>query len=285
MNTTLPSDRDLPPHAHARIRGRLELAVTERRRRPWLAPALSGLAALVLVAYFAWPGQHGARQPAGPTSPSSTESPAPTVPGVSPERRAQIEKACGEKVKDVIFDAGDSVLYQLIKDAAGEGALLYTADGRVTTCRPDDLDQPGSVYGASAGPLDYLPGPVSLDVTHDTTDGGDVVGGKYRGHPGVESYAGRATSDVARVTVTTSGATHQAVVVNGTFYVRILHPSDWQHPDPQPTVVVRAYDADGTLLAAVDMENGHAACMRLPDGQVKPEGSDPATCVPGVWWR
>jgi hypothetical protein len=291
MNTTLPPTRDLPPKAHARIRARVELAVT-RRRRPWLAPALSGAAALVLIAFFAWPAPapHGEDPAAGPTRPPTGatatspagERPPPTVPGVSPERRAQIEDDCDEEFGDAV-PAAEPVLYQLIKDAAGESALLYTPDGQVWTCRPNDLDKPHSVYGAPARPLDWLPGPVSVDVLHDASPGGD----HHPGYPGLEAYAGRVTSDVARVTVTISGATHQAVVANGTFYLRIVHPSDWQVPDPLPSGVLRAYDKDGTLLASGDLWSFHPACVRLPNGQVEPEGEPvgSATCVYGVFWR
>jgi hypothetical protein len=274
-----------------RIRSRLELAVTERRRRPWLAPALSGMAALILIAFFAWPGPPGARPSGGPTSPppagatapsSTVERPAPTVPGVSPERRAQIEDDCDEELDDAV-PAAEPVLYQLIKDAAGESALLYTPDGQVWTCRPDDLDKPHSGYGAPAAPLDWLPGPVSVDVLHDAAPGGD----HHPGYPGLEAYAGRVTSDVARVTVTISGATHQAVVANGTFYLRIVHPSDWQVPDPLPSGVLHAYDERGTPLASGDLWSFQPACVRLPNGQVEPEGAPvgSATCVDGVFWR
>jgi hypothetical protein len=39
-----------------------------------------------------------------------------------------------------------------------------------------------------------------------------------------------------------------AVLANGTFLGRILHPSTWLIPDNLPRPVVRAYDAGGTLL-------------------------------------
>jgi hypothetical protein len=296
MNTTLPPTRDLPSKAHARIRARVELAVI-RRRRPWLAPALSGATALILIAFFAWPAPapRGDDPAAGPTrpptgatatSPPTGERPVPTLPGVSPERRAQIEQDCDEKHADVI-PADEPVLYQLIKDAAGESALLYTPDGQVWTCRPNDLDKPHSMYGSSAVPLDWLPGPVSVDVLHDFSYGGDVAGEKRPGFPGLEAYGGRVTSDVARVTVTISGATHQAVVANGTFYLRIVHPSDWKFPDPPPAGVLRAYDEHGTVLAEGDLWDFRAPCTRLPNGQVAPEGEPigSSTCVDGVFWR
>lgn len=295
MNSTLPPARDLPPHAHARIRARLELAVT-RRRRVWLAPALTGVAALILAAFFAWPAptpRHVDRIPAGPSTsrpPAATALPAPGtraephVPGVSPARQAQIEENC-----DKFLGTRDSVLYQFIKDGAGEGALLYAPSGTAVDCQLGDPGTPYNPVGGAAYPLEWLPGPVSGDQLGSASAGGDSPGNReiYRGRPGLESYAGRITSDVARVTVTVSGATHQAVLANGTYYLRIVHPRNWLIPDPPEYAVVRAYDADGALLGTVDATTYFKTCYRVPGGTLIPgeNMTDTGDCRPAVPWR
>jgi hypothetical protein len=289
VNTTLPPTRDLPPHAHARIRGRLELAVT-RRRRTWLVPALSGVVALLLIAFFAWPDPAPRdidRPPARPgvTAPPSTPTispapehrPAPDVPGVSPASRAYIEKNCA-----TMLDVRDAVLYQLVKDAAGEGALLYTRSGMAVDCQPG---KPETFYNPTASvlaALDWLPGPMSVDTNYAQA-GGD----SWLGHPGLQSYAGRVTSAVARVTYTDSGVTQRALVANGTFYLRIVRPSDWVIPADPVFGVLRAYDADGAVLATIDLSTFHPFCLRLPDGKLVPKGTAvaPEDCHDGVPWR
>lgn len=288
MNSTLPPTRDLPPRAHARIRGRVELAVT-RRRRTWLAPALTGVAALLLAAFFAWPApapQHVDRLPAGPspTTPSATvvpgERPVPHVPGVSPDRQAQIQQNCAK-----MLGTRDAVLYQLVKDAAGEGALLYAPSGTAVDCQLGDPGTPYNPTGGAAKPLDWLPGPMSFDANYASA-GGDHSRGIYQGRPGLESFAGRVTSDVARVAYTDSGGTHQAVVANGTYYLRIVHPSDWLIPDQPMSGVLRAYDAEGTVLATFDLATYHPICLRLPGGKIVPEAAANAGgCRDAVPWR
>ena len=289
MNTTLPPPRDLPPHAHARIRAELGRAVT-RRRRGWLAPALTGAAALVLAAFFAWPAapRDVDRTPSGPSSPPTSAAsptlgkrPVPRVSGVAPGRQAQIEDNCAKEL-----DVRRAVLYQLVKDGAGEGALLYSPDGTALDCQMGDPDTPYNPVGGPADPLDWLAGPVSFDAGQASA-GGDHSRGIYQGRPGLESFAGRITSDVTRVTVTVSGVAHQAIVANGTYYLRIVHPSDWLIPDPPVSAVLRAYDAHGAVLATVDLATYHPVCLRLPGGKLVPEGAatDPDACRDAVPWR
>jgi len=282
MNQTLPPTRDLPPRARARIRAHLELTVTRRRRRTWLAPALSGVAALLLIAFFAWPDPAPRdidRPPARPsvTTPTPGQRPAPDVPGVSPARKAQIEQSCA-----TMLDVRDAVLYQLVEDAAGEGALLYTRSGMAIDCQLGEPETPYNPTGASTAALDWLPGPMSFDTNYAEAGGDD-----WLGQPGLQSYSGRVTSDVARVTYTDSGLTQRAALANGTFYLRVVRPADWVVPADPLSGVLRAYDADGTVLATIDLSTYHPFCLRLPDGSLVPKGSavDPALCGDGVAWR
>jgi len=288
MNTTLPPARDLPPHAHARIRGRLELEVG-RRRRPWLLPMAAGLAVVVLAAFFAWP-QPGPRdtRPAGPPAAQVPQPAKPDVPGVSPQRRAEIEQRCS--YLDHPEKGQFTTLYRLTEDAAGGAVLLYRNDGVATLCSLDYLD--GVMVGDTA-PMDYLPGPLSWDAA-TALSGGDVPRDEDEVEPerrpgvaGVETVAGRVTPEVARVTYTsTDGATQEGKIVDGTFVVRLLRPSTWKAP-VGPNGIVRAFAADGTQLIAVSEFTRLNDCYVAPDGTVFPHGTTgkPPACKPGVRWH
>lgn len=287
MNTTLPPARDLPAHAHARIRGRLEREVARRPRSPWLLPLAAGTAVAVLVVFVvfvAWPqpGRDNSR-PAGPTAPTATTG--PDVPGVSPEQRARIEKDC----RDHGATTRKLVLYRLSDDAAGQAALLYHLDGASIDCQLSYPEKPRTSTIGDTAPLEWLPGPVSLDVS-SALSGGDTEErpAEDAGRPGVESVSGRITSEVVRVTYTsTDGATQDAVLANGTFVARLLRPTTWQAPDTGPVGIVRAFDADGVQLGAVSERTRYTVCYRTPDGKVIPRGTPgkPESCRPAVRWR
>jgi hypothetical protein len=296
MNTTLPAPRDLPPHARTRIRAKLERAVTRQPRRVWLVPALTASAAVaaILIALVVWPSDPSDdyRFPAGPTptaAPPTTDTysppistapippgarPSSAIPGVSPDRRDEIEKNCaGEAARR------SAVLYQLIEDEPLRTALLYTPDGEAIDCplgAPEPLDRIGV---GVRGPLDWLPGPVSLDL-HTATPG------EWEQTTVLQTTAGRVTSDVARVTYTIEGITKDAVVANGTYVARILHPGDWREMQ-ESNGVVRAYDAKGELLATIDERDYYSTCHRAPGGAQIPYGTtaDPSTCRDAVPWR
>ena len=296
MNPTLPTSRDLPPLARTRIRAELERVVTRRPRRVWLVPTLSAAAAagFLLVALLALPSKphDGDGPPAVPMSeappatagagspPISTapmppgERPSSAIPGVSADRRDEIQRNCA---------AADgkprAVLYRLIEDEAGRTALLYTPDGYAIECRMGVPASPYGVTGSTSMPLDWLPGPVSLDV-HSAYPGDGIAAG-------LQTAAGRITSDVARVTYTIGGRTADAVIANGTYVARILHPRDWQSPDSPEDGVVRAYDAHGELLATVYERDYYRTCYRAPGGALLPygTGADPNTCREAVPWR
>lgn len=155
--------------------------------------------------------------------------------------------------------------------------MLYTPDGEAIEC---PLGVADSLLGIGArGPLDWLPGPVSLDLS-GATPGAGV-------NAGLESAIGRVTSDVARVTYTTGEVTTDAVIDNGTYVARILHPSNWDASQARQDGVVRAYDAHGKLVGTVDQSKYYLTCHRAPGGALIPWGTtaDPSTCRDAVPWR
>jgi hypothetical protein len=268
MNTTLPAPRDLPPHRHARIRAELERAVTHRRRWAWLAPALTGAAVVILVAIFAWPSPPSSPVP---TDLAPGQQPTLALPGVSPARRTEIASQCRK-----VTGLADAQVYQRISDADGDAFLLYTPDGSIAVCR-----ERGDVYergvAGGVGPLDWLPGAVSVDTEQGYLDGGHP----YRG----QVIAGRLTSKVARVTFTDGGVTRDAAIANGTYLLRILHPIG----QGGGSGVVRAYDAHGALLATVDPVDDRPfdeTCYRLTGGKIVPKNAaNRHDCRVGVRWR
>jgi hypothetical protein len=273
MNAVLPPARDLPPHRHAQIRAELQrAATTPRRDRRRLVPVLAAaLAVLAVVALAVWlvPDRHTRlTEPAAtrttPPPPTSTRGrPEPVFPGLSTSDRHAIEQGCGASAFGAssgqnpptpgLTDTRDTVrLYNLMQDQAGRLALLY-GEHAVLNC---DLDWPSMPYNAGFGgvltPTWPPPGPIAVDTAGNQA-GGDVRGNKtiYRGLPGTEMAGGRISDQVAKVTYTQGSVTVNAALANGTFLVRMVHPSTWAIPDNYPRGMIRAYDAAGKLLAEI----------------------------------
>jgi hypothetical protein len=183
------------------------------------------------------------------------------MPGMSAEQRKAIEQGCGTSALGEpgrnpptpgVTDTRDTVrLYNLLQDQAGRFALLY-GEHAVLDCH---LDGPVMPYNAGLSNSPHLPPPTPVTVDVSGFDsGGDVPGGKaiYHGRPGSVFAAGRISAQVAKVTLTHGTDTVTASVANGTFLARILYPSTWGAPaDYLPRNVIRAYDANGTLLGTV----------------------------------
>jgi hypothetical protein len=257
MNTTLPPSRDLPPRRHAEIRDAVLSAAAPHPARRWLAPlvtAATALAAIGLVAWFVpWSGTApaGGQPVSTPAEPTDTTVPAAlAVPGVDPGEVPAIEKGCRESA----IPEAKVTLRQVITDQAGRLALLVAVDATAGTesmvvC---ELDAPPTGYNAGFGGMSPYTGVVSLDFAMASA-GGDVGGGKpeYAGRPGSVEIAGRVSPEVAKVTVSQSGDTVDAVIADGTYLARIVHPSDWPIPENHPAPVVHAYDKNGTLLGEI----------------------------------
>jgi hypothetical protein len=286
MNTTLPPPRDLPPHAHARIRARLELEIGRRHPPAWLVPLVAGLAVIVLVAVLAWPrGAAPGSRPAEPgpaVSPPPTpagERPQPGPPGVSPRQRTSIETECRGRAHD-----DDLQLYRVADDSAGRFALLYGPAGVFGCHLGSDPADPTQDSLLPVGPLDWLPGPVSVDYAFS------IVAADWPGQPpsdGLEMVAGRVTSDVARVVYTVDGRTGEDVVTNGTYLVRIRYAASARDREPTSMGTVTAYDAAGEEIATVHLARAMSICHKIPGGTVIPEETlaDHRFCDPAVPWR
>lgn len=228
MNTMPPPARDLPPARHAEIRATVVRAADRRAR--WVVPALAAAAALVTIGLVMW------FVPAGD---EETVRPAETTASRL-DREDEIARKCAQ-------DAGLTghfELRQLIGDEAGWLAAVYT-DEYVLDC---DVDS----YSANLGLLMPFTPPITLDVA-GATAGGNVRDDKpeYVGRPGWEFAIGRVAPEVTKVTVTQGEHTVNASLAEGTFAARIIHPADWRIPDGNPPPVIRAYDADGNLLATL----------------------------------
>lgn len=286
MNTTLPAPRDLPPHRHARIRAEVERAVARRSPWVWLTPALTGAVVVALIAVVGWPAGPPTTQnsvPATQTPPLPPgRRPVPVLPAIPSAMRTMTESTCGNT--DRISDA---VLYQEAADRAGWTYLLYgPSDSRLGGVVECSKDEAFVARDTLVGPLDWLPGPMSLDVNWNYLPDGT-------GRHGLEVVAGRVTSHVARVTFTEDGVTRNTAVVNRTFLLRVVHSSDqasWQGNQPFDGVV-RAYDKYGRLLATIAASaNGDrydAPCYRVPGGMLLPKGAkaDKGACQGAVPWR
>lgn len=266
MNTTLPPNRDLPPGRLAEIRTAVLTEVAGRPARRWAMPMVTAAAALVAIGLVAWfvpwgsgggvnaasPTSESAARPANETA-SATQAP-PTdnelaVEGVTQEETRAIEEGCAR-----LFLPGVTLtLRQILTDEAGRLALLHGVDQDGGEYLVDcTLDGPVMPYNpAGGGVADFTP-PVSVDSVAASA-GGDVSGGKaeYAGQHGTRVVMGRMSPEVAAVTVTSDGVTVDAVRGGDAYLARIVHPADWVIPENQPSVVVRAYDKNGTLLGQV----------------------------------
>lgn len=258
MNTTLPPNRDLPPGRHAEIRTAVLTAITEKPARRWVAPIVTAAAALVAIGVIAWfapwnSGVTAAVQPSETSAPtnetaSATEVP-PSIEGITPADEGAIEEGCAR-----LFQPGVTLtLRQVLTDDAGRLALLHGTDGTHEYLVACELDGPAMPYNPSGGGVG---GPFTPPVTVDSVGasaGGDLSGGKsvYAGQHGSQVVMGRIAPKVARVTVTIDGDTVEAVLGGDAYLARIVRPTDWVIPGNRPTVVVRAYDKNGTLLGEI----------------------------------
>jgi hypothetical protein len=271
MNTTLPPSRDLPPGRHTEIRAAVLTEVAGKPARRWLAPMVTAAAALVAIGMIAWfapwssgGGVDAASPPsettAQPTNETATATQAPpddevAIEGVTPEETSAIEQGC-----EASFQPGVTLtLRQILTDEAGRIALLHgtgsdpgAGGGTYEYLIDCTLDGPAMPYNPAGGGVGEFTPPVSID-SFGGSAGGDVSGGKaiYAGQHGTQVVMGRISTEVAKVTVTVGDKTVEAVLGGDAYLARIVHPTDWVIPENQPSVVVRAYDKNGTLLGEV----------------------------------
>jgi hypothetical protein len=120
--------------------------------------------------------------------------------------------------------------------------------------------------------------------------GGTGKTAKYPGALGNEMAVGRISGAVTKVTFTSNGETVDAVIANQTYVARIVHSATWRIPEGLPTSVVRAYDANGTLIGTVNDPAVPAKCYHTPDGEVVQHQilrpiENPTACTPAQPWR
>ncbi|MEU4441702.1 hypothetical protein AB0K14_29455 [Actinosynnema sp. NPDC050801] len=292
MNTTLPPARDLPPHRRAQLRARLEQEVTGGRRAVRFAPlVVAGLAAaavVVLVAVVApWRQTSGDAAVGDPVVVTTTTSASPAwqgpvIPGLSPQRVAEVEQGC----LDSTLRQGKATLYQYLTDEVGAFALLYTASEQLS-CTVDGPTTPYNASSALVWDSGWLPGALALDGLASAA-GGDGGKADHAGRAGYDMAVGRVTGQVAKVVYLHGGRSVEARIANGTFVARIAHPADWVPPDGWDRMgVVHAYDAQGALLGEWRNEWDPTRCWVRPDGVVVAGARDldPAKCLPAVAWR
>jgi hypothetical protein len=172
-------------------------------------------------------------------------------------------------------------LYNIVRDRYGTLALVI---GRKIML--DCVSSPrgfvpsgGGEVGAAAGDsLDWLPGPIAVDLTE-----GGVPGGWM-------SIAGRVSAAVASVVVRFGDQSRRVTPVNGTFLVRFPSPTAMvEHTAPAGTVkdtslAATAYDGRGRVLGT--WPSAGTICVTAPGGGVVTGTPSPATrCVPAVRWR
>lgn len=304
MNSTLPPARDLPPHRRARIRARLEHEVAGSRRSFRFAPLVTaGVATAAVVALVTvlapWQQQTtqtgSATQPVETTvatTPSGSSPPsaqAPVIPGLSPERIAEIEKGCLDSMNQPGTEGwtvAGATLHQYFTDEVGAFALLYSPTVQMS-CTVDGPVMPYNASSAAKLDTGWLPDVLALDSSGSASGG---AGGKaeYAHELGYDMAVGRVTDKVARVVYRHGERSVEARVANGTFAARISHPADWVPPvDWDELGVVYAYDAQGGLLGEWRIEWDPTKCWVRPDGVIVAGARDldPAKCRPALAWR
>lgn len=244
MNTTLPPDRDLPPHRHARIRATLVRAASEPRPRRWMAPALSVATAIVALGLVTWfvPLGGGDGRAAGPATTSVAASP---TADESIVRRVRVPpEDVPELVHGCVDSAGVEGTFELklaFADAAGQLAVLYSGD-KMIAC---EFAGPAGEYKPTFTVLGGFQPPISVDLNLVSPIEGSPE------HAGYQVVIGRVDpATTARVTLTQKDVTIDAVLVGGVYAARIVRPLDWWLTGDSPPPVVDAYNAEGDLVGS-----------------------------------
>lgn len=245
MNTTPPPVHDLPPHRHARIRATLVRAASEPRPRRWMAPALSMATAIVALGLVMWfvPLGGGGGRAAGPATTSAAASP------TTDESTARLVQVPPEDVPELVHGCVDSAkvegtfeLKLAFADAAGQLAILYSGDEMIAC----EFGGPAGEHRTTFAVLDGFQPPISADLNYTTPVEGS------NGLTGYQVVIGRVDpATTARVTLTQSDVTIDAVLVGGVYAARIVRPFDWWLTGGSPPPpVVHAYNAKGDLVGS-----------------------------------
>jgi hypothetical protein len=284
MTPSLPPLRDLPFDRQAEIRTELVRAMDRPTRRPWFIPALAAAATAAVVALAVivlLPGDSPTFVPPA----GQRDNPLELPPGITPAERSKIEQLCATK-----DPAGNGYrLYNALSDDLGTFAILIRRADSAECAFPHD---PAERYGAmtiemAPDEVTWLPGAMRVDTA--------TPADSFDGKPAANLAVGRVSSEVASVRMTIGAETVEAVVVNGTFIARMIHPGT--PPPSDARVHLDAYDAEGNLVDSQDtIPPAHSdECYTVPDGRYMtgdgmilpdvPAGADLRDCPPATPWR
>lgn len=281
MSTMLPTPPELSARRQDEIRAELLRSLDTDRR--WQRPvviataAASVLAVGVGVTTWQLTGDGPALQRLEPAG--------PPIPGLPDEERAEIESRCTQAANRMDIDVdglnlpptidGDYVAYNVAPVGdGGRYALLYDLDRHLEIGCSVDGKEPGlGSFGADMSrpqrDIRWMAG--ALSEEHYLATAKDTGGGHA-------FSAGRVSEQVERVTLTSGGRTIEASIANGTYIGSIEFPAE----PPEP-VTVRAYDAEGNLLAERDASRD--GCWITPDGEViQGDSNKPEECEPAQRW-
>lgn len=250
--------------------GGAELVVAGRRarRRRALVPAAAvAVLALVTAVVVTAPAWRPAGDPSevGRVGPNDVAAPLP-VPGFSPAQLRALSLQCA-----TAFAGGDTDprgvlrqtaaqlrVYNALQDAVGSISLLYLPGKKMTCGVPANTTNTDlEVEDLQHTSLDWLPGPVSLDVRTDSRADAD-------GRPDYQLVAGRVIATAATVVVTGPNGSRTVPVVNDTYLARFVTGNSQITVGGQLTI--RAYNRAGDLLGEVP-DGQIWTCYRLPTGQ------------------
>lgn len=276
----------------------------QRRAHRWIAP-VSVAAAVAVVAGASTVGgliptdllSIRDNQPAG-APPSAPASPSPSPTGTTADRAAQIVAECTKSAAVSTWNVatpspfpatlvptppatpasatrtpvpappsdGELVLRNVVTDELGTVAFLVGRRGLIACTAPRGKAFTGSLSTTPRGISGWIPGAFSIDAMAAGATKATATASGERVTPESETVMGRVDRRVATVTVTgLNGVQTRAVLANGTFVARILH-APGRPVVGRDQLIVRAFDARGTLLGALDAYNGSVGCYLTPDG-------------------
>ncbi|SHM87928.1 hypothetical protein [Cryptosporangium aurantiacum] len=302
MTLQLPPERDLPPHRARDIEAALVDQIVNgprTARRRWLVPAAAAAAVVVTLGTVVGVLRSTDRDevtpvasdpPSASVTPSAQASPTPSVEQPTGQMESIVpgcvdSYAYGGPPEDRARTKG-ARLYNLLGTPSDGVALIY-ADSMYIYCRIGGDVMAYNAGGGGVGSLHWLPGAYRVDYHEQSTMIADGIATT------TVLVGGRATDEVARVTVQVADDVSEAQLQNGTFLATAETSAAAEEtsapgeeagvPRTKPTkVTVRAYDADGRQLTT-----SSAKCMKTPDGELIDNDDFKGgltDCIPAVAW-
>jgi hypothetical protein len=297
-----PAGEDLSSLLHAAVPdppadvefGAVAAAVVRRRRRRQVAGvmvAVAGLTAGSAAVPWLIASERGGRAQVVASQPVTASQPAKPIPPDCRPVQLPTQSVPGGT-------------YELVakKDVPGGYYALLLGTSGTTFCIRDPRLPTGGTTGTSSpriGETEWLLGPLNVDYHGALKGGVEPVHGKVTRPPRqlLQVVAGRVGDQVARVTFTgADGVVVSEAPVDGAFIlsVYLANASDEalkKHLNGGGVegAVLRAYDAEGRVLAEVD-PGWPPKCYLTPDGTRahyggKPPPEELASCKPALRWR